>query len=88
MKRAAEREGKLNPMSFRATPELRAKLEAAASKAGRSLTQEVEHRLEQSFISDRLDRIEERLDQFEDDFLRHLNIEAKMRLDAAFADFK
>ena len=70
MKRAAEREGKLNPMSFRLTPELRAKLEATASKAGRSLSSEVEHRLERSFllealILDRFKDIERRLDRIE-----------------------
>jgi len=34
--------------------ELRAKLENAASKSGRSLTQELEHRLERSFVRDEL----------------------------------
>ena len=36
-------------MSFRATSELRAQLEDAASKAGHSLTREIERRLELSF---------------------------------------
>src|SRR3954453_3301821 len=53
-KKAAEREGLRYPMSFRATADLRAKLEEAASKAGRSLTQELEHRLERSFVRDEL----------------------------------
>lgn len=36
-------------MSFRATTDLRDKLSKAASEAGRSLTQEIERRLERSF---------------------------------------
>jgi hypothetical protein len=47
--KAAEREGQLHPISFRATAELREKLDKAASAAGRSLTQEITFRLEQSF---------------------------------------
>lgn len=48
--RAADREGKQHPISFRATPDLRARLERAASKAGRSLTSEISRRLEISFV--------------------------------------
>src|SRR4051794_21240157 len=47
--KAADREGKLLPTSVRMTPSLRSRLEAAASKAGRSLTQEIERRLERAF---------------------------------------
>jgi hypothetical protein len=50
MRKAAERDGKLRAMSFRTTSELSAKLEDAASKAGRSLTSEIERRLELSFV--------------------------------------
>jgi hypothetical protein len=37
---------------MRTTPQLRAKLEAAATSSGRSLVQEVEYRLEVSFAAD------------------------------------
>jgi hypothetical protein len=40
------------PLNMRTTPGTRARLEAAAEKSGRSLVQEVEFRLEQSFASD------------------------------------
>jgi hypothetical protein len=50
--RKAEREGQLNPLSFRATSGLREALEKAASKAGRSLSSEIEHRLELSLVWD------------------------------------
>ena len=39
-------------MGFRPTPEIREKLEEAANANGRSMSQEVEHRLEQSFEGD------------------------------------
>ncbi|ANY78468.1 hypothetical protein BB934_09685 [Microvirga ossetica] len=41
-------------MSFRATTDLREKLERAASESGRSLTQELELRLERSFDHDQM----------------------------------
>ncbi|MGA0595152.1 TraY domain-containing protein [Enterovirga sp. CN4-39] len=44
-----EGEGKRVPVMSRTTKELRAKLEEAAAASGRSLGQEVEYRLEQSF---------------------------------------
>ncbi|WP_262272224.1 LuxR C-terminal-related transcriptional regulator [Microvirga yunnanensis] len=47
--KAAEREGRRPPVSFRTTEAMRDRLERAASAAGRSITQEIEHRLEQSF---------------------------------------
>jgi DNA-binding CsgD family transcriptional regulator len=47
--KAAEREGRRPPVSFRTTEDMRDRLERAASAAGRSITQEIEHRLEQSF---------------------------------------
>jgi hypothetical protein len=47
-------------MSFRVRPELKYMMDQAAAKSGRSVTQEIELRLEQSF---RDDRIETRLDE-------------------------
>lgn len=41
--------GKRMPLGVRTTPEIRAKMEAAAKASGRSLAQEIEFRLEQSF---------------------------------------
>jgi hypothetical protein len=41
--------GKRYPLNMRTTKELRDKIEAAAWASGRSLVQEVEYRLEQSF---------------------------------------
>lgn len=51
--KAADREGKLHPVSFRVTPDLRSQLEQSASANGRSLSAEMEHRLSQSFERDR-----------------------------------
>jgi hypothetical protein len=45
-------DGKKAPLNMRTTPQLRAKLEAAAAASGRSLVQEVEYRLEVSFAGD------------------------------------
>lgn len=42
--------GKRHPLNMRTTAELRAKLGWAATQSGRSLAQEVEYRLERSFI--------------------------------------
>lgn len=42
-------EGKKYPLNMRTTQELRSSLEAAAAASGRSLTQEAESRLEQTF---------------------------------------
>ena len=39
-----------HPLNVRTTKDIREKLEAAARASGRSLTQELEHRLEQSFV--------------------------------------
>jgi hypothetical protein len=47
--------GERVPMSFRVTPELKAKMDAAAEESGRSVTQEIEFRLEQSFRDDRIE---------------------------------
>jgi Arc-like DNA binding domain len=41
--------GKRHPLNMRTTREIREQLEAAAAASGRSLTQEVERRLERSF---------------------------------------
>ena len=45
-------EGKRYPLNMRTTKEVREKLEAAASESGRSLTQEVEFRVQQSLRDD------------------------------------
>jgi hypothetical protein len=42
--------GKRHPLNMRTTEEVRRQLENAAALSGRSLAQEVEHRLEQSFV--------------------------------------
>ena len=47
-------------MSFRVTPEFKAKLDRATGQTGRSLMQEIEQRLEASFQDDR--RLEDALD--------------------------
>lgn len=52
--KAADREGRRHHIGFRATAEAKARLEEAASRAGRSLTQEIEFRLEQSLERDEL----------------------------------
>jgi uncharacterized protein (DUF1778 family) len=43
--------GKRYPLNMRTTKAVRDRLEAAARASGRSLTQEVEFRLEQSFLT-------------------------------------
>jgi hypothetical protein len=48
-RKLADDEAKKSSLNVRVLPDLRAKLEAAASDAGRSLTQEAEDRLERSF---------------------------------------
>ena len=45
-------EGKRVPLNMRTTPKTRGQLERAAAESGRSLVQEVETRLERSFLSD------------------------------------
>ena len=54
VRRASEREDTRQPTSVRMNSELRAKIEDAASRAGRSLTQEIEHRLERSFSEQKM----------------------------------
>src|SRR5881275_67305 len=44
--------GKSSVFSTRIRPDLRQKLEQAAKKTGRSLSQEIEHRLRRSFVED------------------------------------
>jgi hypothetical protein len=51
------------PVGLRMTPELRENLVERSGANGRSLTQEIELRLERSFDDDRLDRIEAKLDR-------------------------
>jgi TraY domain-containing protein len=50
--------GERVPLGLRVTLDTKARLDAAARYSGRSLSQEAELRLEQSFDSDRLSRIE------------------------------
>ena len=47
-------EGKKVPLNMRTTRELRDKLDKAAGSSGRSLVQEVEHRVEHSFAEEEL----------------------------------
>ncbi len=49
-KKAPKRVDRRKTMSTRITPETRAQLDAAAVQSGRSLAQEIEFRLEQSFL--------------------------------------
>jgi len=44
--------GKKRPLNMRTTVALRGKIERAAGKSGRSLVQEVEYRIERSFLRD------------------------------------
>jgi hypothetical protein len=53
-RRTVAGEGKKSPLNMRTTAALREKLEEAAGESGRSLVQEVEYRLEQSFAMDAL----------------------------------
>lgn len=50
--------GKSQVFSTRIRPDLRSRLEQASKKSGRSLSQEIEHRLRRSFVED--DKIAER----------------------------
>lgn len=52
--KAADRVGKLQPISFRTTPEIRAFLEKSASANGRSLSQEIEARIDASHIAEQV----------------------------------
>jgi TraY domain len=52
-------EGRRVALSLRLTPSIKELLDAAALEGGRSLSQEAEFRLEQSFQRDRLSRIED-----------------------------
>jgi hypothetical protein len=53
-KTKAPAKGKRYPLNMRTTLELRQKIEEAAEWSGRSLVQEVEHRLEESFLKSNL----------------------------------
>ena len=57
-RRTVKGSGKKSPLNMRTTDALRKKLEAAAGSSGRSLVQEVEHRLEQSFAREDFGRPE------------------------------
>ena len=63
--------GKRYPLNVRTTLEMRRKIEAAAHASGRSLVQELEHRLEQSFNDEKLDQTS-RLDTTSVRFLTRL----------------
>lgn len=56
VKRKAKPAGKRYPLNMRTTRELREQVEAAAHTSGRSLVQEVEHRLEHSFAIERQEK--------------------------------
>lgn len=63
--KAANRIGRRAPLSLRTTEDLREKLEKAASVSGRSLTAELEHRLERSFTDEAtIQRLNDMLDKF------------------------
>ena len=51
-KRTVKGSGKKMPLNMRTTAALRAKINRAAGASGRSLVQEVEHRIERSFLED------------------------------------
>ncbi len=56
--RTVKGSGKKSPLNMRTTKALRKKLETAAGSSGRSLVQEVEYRLEQSFAREDFGRPE------------------------------
>ena len=60
-RRTVKGSGKKIPLNMRTTKELRAKINKAAGASGRSLVQEVEHRVEISFTQDRFRAIENEL---------------------------
>ena len=63
------REGRRVPLSLRTTQSVRARLTDAAIKSGRSLTQEVEFRLEKSLEQDSLVKTYENLARAADDVM-------------------
>lgn len=69
--------GKRPSLSFRITPALRAQLEEAASKANRSLGEEIETRIEQSFWQDAIKAHEkEEFDRFSlDAYIKRLKVQ-------------
>lgn len=54
-------EPKRHSVSFRITPALKRRLDEALSESGRSLAQELEHRLERSFRDDDLVEVAKRI---------------------------
>jgi predicted DNA-binding protein len=59
---ASQRANKMSPTAIRLTADMREKLVQAASQAGRSLTAELEYRIERSFDQEAvLDGLAERL---------------------------
>lgn len=53
-RRRSPRVGKRYPLNMRTTFEIRSKLESAAAASGRSLTQEAEYRIDESFRTDEI----------------------------------
>lgn len=49
-------EKKMNALAFRARPALRKRIDEAAAAAGRSVSEEIEHRLSKSFEAEAADR--------------------------------
>src|SRR5215471_13276718 len=77
--------GKRYPLNMRTTRELRERIEAAAEASGRSLVQEVEYRLEQSFERQAI------LEEIRDIIRREIQVEAlieRTREHAAFMEWR
>src|SRR5215208_8453456 len=93
-KRAVERVGKLSPLNMRTTPELRAALEKAARESGRSLSAEVERRVEQSFIWEAshkdaqayFQQVRKQADELLENAKKHAAVVARKHPDTGFND--
>lgn len=66
------RDGKRYPLNMRTTKEIRERLEAAAAASGRSMAQEVERRLENSFLEKDKNDLERRVSLLERILLERL----------------
>jgi len=51
-KRTVPGAGKRKTINMRTTPDLRKKIERACGKSGRSISAEIEHRVERTFMQD------------------------------------
>jgi uncharacterized protein (DUF1778 family) len=60
-------------LTFRVTDRVRDLLAAAANAAGRSISEEIEHRLERSFVFDALERRLEASERRQDEFQAKLD---------------